>query len=74
LIGQIKAFTAQGRLSGFVLGLLPITFALIITAINPTYLEPLLTTPVGKNLVLAAVIMQITGFLVIRKILKIKLL
>ncbi|NJP06296.1 MAG: secretion system protein [Chloroflexaceae bacterium] len=41
--GEIKTLTAQGRLSGYVITFLPIGMGLYISAVNPTYMAPLLT-------------------------------
>jgi tight adherence protein B len=73
LIGQIKAYTAQGRMSMWILGLLPLGFALIVSSINPDYLRPLFEEQLGKILLIAAVFLQIIGFIIIRKIIQIKL-
>jgi len=73
LIGQIKAYTAQGRMSMWVIGMLPIGFGLIVTAIHPAYLKPLFVESIGKIFLVAAIFLQIVGFFVIRKIIQIKL-
>lgn len=74
LIGQIRVFTAQGRLSGLILGLLPLIFGLLVSTINPDYIAPLFTEPAGRKILFVAFLMQFTGFIVIRRILKIKLI
>jgi tight adherence protein B len=74
LIGQIRVFTAQGRLSGLILGLLPVIFGLLVSTFNPDYIAPLFTEPSGRKILFIAFLMQITGFIVIRRILKIKLI
>lgn len=74
LIGQIRVFTAQGRLAGIILGLLPIIFGLLVSTFNPDYIAPLFTEPTGRKILLIAFLMQFTGFIVIRRILKIKLI
>lgn len=73
LIGQIKVFTAQGRFSAIIISGLPIGFAVIISFINPQYLEPLFQTQIGHMLLGAAFCMELAGFLVIRKITNIKM-
>jgi tight adherence protein B len=70
---QLRVYTAQGRFSGYVLGALPIAVGLAIYSLNPSYMRLLFTDPVGKLLVLAAVIFQILGFLWIRKIVNIEI-
>lgn len=72
LIGQIKTYTAQGRMSGWLLGTLPIIFVLIISVLNPDYLTPLFKDKLGHYLIILAVFLQSSGFLIIRKIVRIK--
>jgi len=72
LIGQIKTFTAQGRMSAIILGSLPLAFVLIISGLNPDYLTPLFHDKLGHYLILIALFLQICGFFVIQKIVKIK--
>ncbi len=71
--GQLRIFTAQARLTGIILSLLPVGAALLIGLLNPQYLKPLWVEPIGRSMVTAAVILQIIGMLVIRKIVRIKI-
>jgi tight adherence protein B len=70
---QLRVYTAQGRFSGYVLAVLPIAVGVAIYSINPPYIRLLFTDPVGKLLVLMAVVFQIVGFLWIRKIVDIEI-
>ena len=70
--GQIQALTGEGRLSGVVLMALPLVLLVAIYELNPTYIATLFTDPMGKKMLGAAVVMQIIGALVIRKIVNIK--
>ncbi|MFX0136083.1 MAG: type II secretion system F family protein [Candidatus Hodarchaeota archaeon] len=72
LIGQIKTYTAQGRMSMWIIGFLPLSFALVVSVINPDYLKPLFSEPIGKLLLATAIFLQIVGFLIIKKIVQIK--
>ena len=72
LIGQIKTYTAQGRMSAWILGSLPVAFVLIISALNPGYLEPLFQDQLGHYLLMIAVVLQIIGFFFIQKIIRIR--
>jgi tight adherence protein B len=74
LIGQIRVFTAQGRFSGLVLGLLPMIFGLLVHMVNPEYITPLFTTPSGRKILMLAILLQLIGYFFIRRILKIKLI
>ncbi|MGB7061058.1 MAG: type II secretion system F family protein [Candidatus Zixiibacteriota bacterium] len=70
---QVRVYTAQGRLSGFVLVLLPIVTAVVLLAINPEYLKILLVEKAGNFLLGGAIIMQILGIWVIRRIVNIRI-
>jgi tight adherence protein B len=70
--GQVQALTGEGRLSGVVLLALPPVLFVAVWRLNPDYVLPLFTDPLGKQMLLAAVVMQILGALVIRKIVNIK--
>ena len=70
---QLRVYTAQGRFSGYVLAVLPIAVGAAIYSLNPPYIKLLFTDPLGKLLVITAVIFQIVGFLWIRKIVNIEI-
>jgi len=70
--GEIKTLTAQGRISGVVVGLLPVGLALFLSAINPEYLAVLFTTRLGLVMLGVALVAQTTGFLIIRRIVDIR--
>jgi len=71
--GQLKIFTAQARMSGFILSLLPIGVAVLIGMMNPEYLKPLWFERTGRIMIGIAVTLQILGMLAIRKIIRIKI-
>ena len=62
---ELHSLTAESRLSGWVLGVLPFLVALGITCLSPSYLAPLLTTPVGRTLLAAALGLQAGGAVLI---------
>ena len=68
---QLRVFTAQGRMSGYVLAALPIVVGTLIYLLNPDYGSLMFTHPLGRVLLGVAFIMQIIGFLWIRKIIDI---
>jgi tight adherence protein B len=71
--GQLKIHTAQARLTGIVLAFLPVAVAFILFLLSPDYMKPLWEEPVGRSMIVVAIVMQITGMLVIRKIIRIKI-
>jgi tight adherence protein B len=68
LIGQLRVYTTQGRASGLILGTLPIAIGLIIYIFNPDYIMLLFRETAGQFMVTAALVLQVIGFLIIRKI------
>jgi len=71
LQGKIKAFTAQGRMSGIVVGSLPILLGFVLYLMDPEMMKPLFTTPIGYILIGLVVFMLITGGFLIKKIITI---
>ena len=69
---EVMALTAQGRASGWVLALLPIGLAAILTIINPSYLAPLWEEQIGRIAIGAALVLELIGFLVIKRIVDIE--
>jgi tight adherence protein B len=72
IMGQVKALTGEGRLSGVVLIALPFGLFLFMLNLKPDYVETLWTTDLGMKMSVYAIISQIIGALVIRKIVNIK--
>jgi tight adherence protein B len=70
--GQIQALTGEGRLSGIVLLALPPGLFIVMYNLNPDYCMALFTDPMGHQMLAGAIVMQILGALVIRKIVNIK--
>ncbi|HEU4833135.1 MAG TPA: type II secretion system F family protein [Pyrinomonadaceae bacterium] len=73
IMGDLKTLTTSSRLSAWLLCALPIGVALAVTVMNPEYMSVLWKDPRGHYLIAAALTMQITGMLIVRKILKIKI-
>ncbi|MBZ5521804.1 MAG: type II secretion system F family protein [Acidobacteriia bacterium] len=72
LKGELAIYTAQGKLTGWILGLLPFVMFFLLTLINPRYTAILLEDPWGKKLVWTGLAMMAVGFYTIRKIVDIK--
>jgi len=72
LKGDIKVMTATGRMSGLVIGVLPVLIGLIIFLMNPSYIKDFVETDLGKVLLGIGAVMEFFGFLAINKILDIK--
>jgi tight adherence protein B len=71
--GELKAITAQGRISGLVISLLPVVLCLIIYMINPGQMSLLFTKPLGLLMLGFAGVMELTGIILIRKIVRVEM-
>lgn len=69
---QLQVITAQGRLSGYVLGFLPIGLGLAIYSLNREYMMPIFEEPAGRFMLVGALVLQVLGYLWIRRILDIE--
>jgi tight adherence protein B len=69
---MVRGLTAQGRLSGGVLSLLPVGLLMLISLLNPAYVHPLFHSTAGLIALGVSIGLVITGGLVIRKIVEIK--
>ena len=70
---QVRVYTAQGRMSGYVLGALPIFAFVLFNILNPSYESALLKETMGVYILLGAACLQLIGLLVIRNIIKIRI-
>jgi tight adherence protein B len=69
---EIRSLTAEGRLSAWMLGALPFVLGAVLAIINPEYLKPLVTTPIGIVLIIGGLLLNGVGFIWLRKILNIE--
>ncbi len=70
--GEIRALTAQGRYSGYLISFLPVALSGFIYLVNPSFIMNLVTDPCGWIMIGAAVLGMVAGFLIIRKIVNIE--
>ena len=72
ILGQVKALTAEGRLSGIVLIALPIGLFLMMLHMKPDYISLLWTDEMGRKMSVGAIILMLIGSYAIKKIIDIK--
>lgn len=70
--GEIRTLTSQQRLTGYVLGGIPIGLFLVFNLISPEFTSLLYTDPLGRMMLGAALVLEAIGFLVIQKIVNIE--
>jgi len=73
LAAQVRVLSAEGRMSAWVLGLLPFCVAGMLLLINPDYIKPLWTDPSGIRLLWYALAMIVFGVIWLRKIIRIRI-
>lgn len=72
LRGQVRALTANGRMTALILSSLPVFIATVMYFISPDYMNLLLNHSVGKTLVFVAACSQVAAFFVIRRLVDIR--
>ena len=72
ILGDIKTFTAQGRMTGMILTCLPLALALFMLVVAPNYFHTMWDNPSGRAVLGFGFLMQLLGSLAIRKIVNIK--
>lgn len=70
--GEIKTLTAQGRIGGTVVSLLPFGLGLALSVLSPGYLNILFTTFIGKIMIAVGIVMQLIGIFILVKLVDIK--
>jgi len=69
---QVRVYTAQGRLTmGLLMGMPPIIVVVMMT-LNPSFIQPLFSDPIGHTLLVGGITLQTVGYFVIRKIIRIQ--
>lgn len=69
---HLRSLTAQGKLSGKVVGLLPVFIFIMLSLINPDYMAPFFENILGKIMLGVGAVMEIIGFIIMNKLAKIE--
>ncbi len=69
---QVRVYTAQGRLTMALLMGMPPIIVTVMLVLNPMFIKPLFSDPIGHTLLVAGITLQTVGYFVIRKIIKIQ--
>ncbi|MBZ2208556.1 type II secretion system F family protein [Massilia soli] len=72
LLGQVRVLSAEGKMSAWVLSLLPLGAGALIQLTNPKFLAVLFSDPAGQKMIGAAAGMMLVGIMVMRKIIRIR--
>jgi tight adherence protein B len=69
--GKIKALTAQGTMQGYVMTALPIFLGILLYFLEPQAMGKLFTTPLGWGVVGLVLVMEVLGYIIIRRVVSI---
>lgn len=72
LLGTIRVYSAEGRLSAWILGILPFVLAIYMNMVNPKLMSMLWTDPVGLQLVWVMLLLMVIGAYWMHRIIKIR--
>ncbi|MFC4321753.1 type II secretion system F family protein [Litchfieldia salsa] len=72
ILAELNTLTAQGKMSSWIITLLPIVLGVYLYLINPEYFMPLISNPLGIALLVTAIIFVILGWFLIQKIVQIE--
>ncbi len=72
IAAEVSALTAQGRLSGWIVSLLPIAIGTFLFVINPAYISLLFTTPIGNVMLGLAAFNETLGIVLIKGIIRVE--
>jgi tight adherence protein B len=70
---ELKAISAQGRISGGVLGALPVAFFLVVATTSRSEVVPVYQSPAGAAMVAAGLVLELAAYLWIRRLLRVEL-
>jgi tight adherence protein B len=69
---RVRTLSAEGRMSAWILALVPLVLFVAMSVTSPDYLPHLIKDPMGKNLIAGAIVLGVIGILWIRRILRIQ--
>lgn len=72
LMGKVRVLSSEGRLSAWILGVMPFVLAGVIYMGNPAFMSPLWTDPIGIAILKYMLILMAIGVVLLRKIIKIR--
>lgn len=70
--GEINTLTAQQKMTGIVIGLLPVFMFMIFMVVNPDYMSLLFETTAGRMIIAGSIVMEIMGYFMIKRIMAIE--
>jgi tight adherence protein B len=73
LLGQVRVLSAEGRLSAWILSLLPFGVGAMVQLTNPQFLAVLFIDPAGRKMLVGAALLMLVGIAIMRKVIRIRI-
>jgi len=73
LLARVRVLSSEGRLSAWVLGLMPFALAGLMSVVSPKFISLLWTDPIGVSIVKTMLLLMLLGVLLLRKIIRIRI-
>ena len=73
LLGQVRVMSAEGRMSAWILGILPLAVLMLMSLSNPAYVRVLWTDPIGVRLMWYSGVVALSGVFWMRKLIRIRI-
>ena len=70
---EVRALTAEGRVSAIILGILPVALGVLMWVMNRDYINKLFTTGIGQGLLAGSAVLALFGFVWMKKIVEIEI-
>jgi tight adherence protein B len=71
LMSKVRVLSSEGRLSAWILSVMPFALAGVMYLVNPGFMAPLWTDPIGISIIQYMLILMVLGILILRKIIRI---
>lgn len=71
LMDKVKVLSSEGRMSGWILSIMPFFMAGLLTVVNPEFMKPFFSDPIGITIIQYLAVMMFMGMMLIRKIIRI---
>ena len=72
LLAKVRVLSAEGRLSAWILGLMPFGLAFLLGTFNPAFMSPLWTDPIGQMMLKVMAVMMVFGIVLLRYLVRIR--
>jgi len=72
LLSKVRVLSSEGRLSAWILGLMPFALAGAMSLVNPEFMSPLWNDPIGISIIQYMLVLMFFGVLILKKIIKIR--